>query len=53
MARKGFASQAEVRGLLSVPADTDQEAYERASYVAALRAANMTLPSDWTNTSQG
>jgi hypothetical protein len=53
MARKGLASLAEVRGLLSVPADTDQEAYERGSYVAALPAANMTLPSDWTNTPQG
>jgi hypothetical protein len=50
MARKGFATPAEVRGLLPVPADTDQEAYERVSYVAALPAANMTLPSDWTNT---
>ncbi|WP_300610176.1 dihydroorotate dehydrogenase-like protein [Trebonia sp.] len=48
MTRKGFTSVAEVRGLLSVPADTDQEAYERASYVTALRAANLTSPSDWT-----
>jgi dihydroorotate dehydrogenase (fumarate) len=48
MASKGFTSLADVRGLLSVPADTDREAYERASYVTALRAANMTSPSDWT-----
>jgi len=40
MARKGYASVSEVRGLLAVPADTDQAAYERAGYVRALRAAN-------------
>jgi hypothetical protein len=26
--------------MLAVPADTDDEAYERASYVSAMRAAN-------------
>jgi hypothetical protein len=26
--------------MLAVPADTDQEGYERASYVTAMRAAN-------------
>ena len=40
MARKGFTSVSELRGLLAVPADTDQAAYERAGYVRALRAAN-------------
>jgi dihydroorotate dehydrogenase (fumarate) len=40
MARKGFATLDEFRGMLSVPADTDQAAYERAGYVAAMRAAN-------------
>jgi dihydroorotate dehydrogenase (fumarate) len=40
MARKDFRSVGEVRGLLSVPAGTDEAAYERAGYVAALDAAN-------------
>jgi dihydroorotate dehydrogenase (fumarate) len=40
MARKGFTGLDEVRGLLCVPAGTDEAAYERASYVSALRTAN-------------
>src|SRR5579863_2632571 len=40
MARKGYTSVSELRGLLAVPADTDQAAYERAGYVRALRGAN-------------
>jgi len=40
MTRKGFGTVAEFRGMLSVPAGTDQAAYERASYVTALAAAN-------------
>ncbi len=40
MARKGFGSVAEVRGLLAVPDGTDPAAYERAGYVTALEAAN-------------
>ncbi len=40
MDRKGFGSLAELRGLLSVPAGTDQAAYERAGYVTVLQAAN-------------
>ena len=40
MARKGFASAADVRGLLSVPAGTDEAAWERAAYVGALQTAN-------------
>src|ERR1700730_2728839 len=41
MARKGYASVADLRGLLAVPAGTDQAAYERAGYVRALHAANV------------
>jgi dihydroorotate dehydrogenase (fumarate) len=40
MARKGFGSVADVRGLLAVPDGTDQAAYERAGYVTALKEAN-------------
>src|ERR1700735_3733737 len=43
MARKGYASVAEMRGILAVPDGTDQAAYERAGYVRALRAANGAL----------
>ena len=43
MGRKGYVSVDEMRGLLAVPANTDQAAYERAGYVRALRAANVTL----------
>src|SRR4029078_12201867 len=40
MARKGYASVDDVRGLLAVPAGTDQAAYERAGYVRAMREGN-------------
>jgi dihydroorotate dehydrogenase (fumarate) len=40
MARKGFRTLDEVRGLLSVPAGADEAGYERAGYVTALQAAN-------------
>jgi dihydroorotate dehydrogenase (fumarate) len=40
MARKGFSAVTELRGMLSVPAGTDEAAYERAAYVTALRSAN-------------
>jgi dihydroorotate dehydrogenase (fumarate) len=40
MARKGYASVSELRGLLAVPASTNQAAYERAGYIRALRGAN-------------
>jgi hypothetical protein len=40
MARKGYASVSELRGILAVPADTDRAAYERTGYVRALRGAN-------------
>jgi dihydroorotate dehydrogenase (fumarate) len=39
MAWKGFDSVESVRGLLSVPADTDPAAYARAGYVSVLDAA--------------
>ena len=40
MKHKGFATVADARGLLSVPADQDKPAYERAAYVTMMRAAN-------------
>ncbi len=40
MNRKGLAAVDDLRGMLSVPDGTDEEAYERAGYVSALRAAN-------------
>ena len=43
MARKGFASVGELRGMLAVPRANDGAAFERAGYVGALRAANARL----------
>jgi dihydroorotate dehydrogenase (fumarate) len=40
MARHGFDTVDDVRGMLAVPADADQAAFERAGYVTAMRAAN-------------
>ena len=40
MARKGFESVGELRGMLSVPPGADEAAYDRAGYVTALRSAN-------------
>jgi dihydroorotate dehydrogenase (fumarate) len=40
MTRKGFSTVTQLRGLLSVPAGTDEAAFERAAYVTAMRAAN-------------
>ena len=40
MSRKGFHNVDELRGMLAVPADADQAAFERAGYVTAMRAAN-------------
>ena len=40
MARKGYASVDDLRGMLAVPAGTDRAAYERAGYVRAMRDAN-------------
>ncbi|WP_232547341.1 dihydroorotate dehydrogenase-like protein [Propioniciclava soli] len=39
LARKGYASVAEARGLLALPADGRADAFERGGYVAALQAA--------------
>ncbi len=47
MTRKGFGTIGEYRGMLAVPADADQAAYERAGYVTALRAANVGAYSPW------
>ena len=40
MTRKGFDAVDDLRGLLAVPADGDETAYERAGYVRVMRAAN-------------
>jgi dihydroorotate dehydrogenase (fumarate) len=40
MGRKGFGTVGELRGLLAVPTGADGNDFERAGYVAALRAAN-------------
>jgi dihydroorotate dehydrogenase (fumarate) len=40
MARKGFTSVDELRGLLAVPAGADESVHERAEYVSAMREAN-------------
>ena len=40
MVRKGYPSVAGVRGMLALPAGTDEAAYERAGYVRAMQAAN-------------
>ena len=47
MTRKGFQAIDQIRGMLAVPADTDQTAYERAGYVSALRAANASTYGPW------
>jgi len=52
MARKGFDTVDDLRGLLSVAADTgpaadEPAAYERAAYVTSLRAANRSAYGPW------
>jgi dihydroorotate dehydrogenase (fumarate) len=47
MARKGFRSVDDVRGMLSVPHDVDRATYERTGYVRALRAANARTDGPW------
>ena len=42
MARRGFASVDDMRGLLAVPLGTDATAYERSAYVSALDGARRT-----------
>jgi dihydroorotate dehydrogenase (fumarate) len=43
----GFTSVSDFRGLLAVPRDTDESEYERAGYVAALRAADASDYAPW------
>jgi dihydroorotate dehydrogenase (fumarate) len=47
MARKGFHTVEEFRGMLAVPADADQATFERAGYVSAMRAANAGAYTPW------
>lgn len=47
MARKGFRTVDELRGMFSVPASADEAAYERAGYVMALRTANARTHGPW------
>jgi len=47
MSRKGFQAVDELRGMLAVPADADEAAYERASYVTAMRTANIGIYQPW------
>jgi dihydroorotate dehydrogenase (fumarate) len=39
MGRKGFTEMRQVRGILSIPPEADGAAYERSSYLAAMREA--------------
>src|ERR1022692_777937 len=41
MKRQGFATLGDLRGLLSVPAGTDQAAYGRTGYLAAIQGATL------------
>jgi dihydroorotate dehydrogenase (fumarate) len=47
MARKGFRSVEELRGMLAAPPDSDQAGRERAGYVTAMRAANAGAYAPW------
>ncbi len=47
MGRKGFATLDEMRGMLSVPRDTDGTVHERAGYVGALRDVNSRISGPW------
>jgi dihydroorotate dehydrogenase (fumarate) len=40
MTRKGFQTVGDLRGMFAVPAESDRDAYQRAGYVSAIRAAN-------------
>jgi dihydroorotate dehydrogenase (fumarate) len=42
-----FHALDEVRGILAVPGDGDEDAFERSGYVSAMRAANATGPNAW------
>ena len=47
MARKGFDSVDQLRGMLAVPAEADGEQYARAGYVSAMREANAGSYGPW------
>lgn len=47
MARKGFATVDDVRGLLALPPGTDAAAHERAAYVSAVQDANADAYGPW------
>ena len=47
MTRKGFGTLDQLRGLLSVPTGTDEEAHERLGYVNAMREANRGSYGPW------
>jgi dihydroorotate dehydrogenase (fumarate) len=47
MARKGYETVDELRGMLSVPADADAAAYVRTGYVTGVQAANVMAHSAW------
>jgi dihydroorotate dehydrogenase (fumarate) len=47
MNRKSFQTVGDVRGMLATPAQTDHDAYQRAGYVTAMRAANAGAYTPW------
>jgi dihydroorotate dehydrogenase (fumarate) len=47
MEREQFQAVEELRGILAVPGDADEAAFERSAYVSAMRAANATTPDSW------
>jgi dihydroorotate dehydrogenase (fumarate) len=47
MARKGFATVDDLRGLLSAPSGRDAGAHERGRYVGAMRTANSSVYGPW------
>jgi dihydroorotate dehydrogenase (fumarate) len=47
MARKGFDSVDDFRGLFAVPDEDDAAAYERAAYVRGMRSANVRTQWPW------
>ena len=47
MRHKGFQTVDQFRGMLAVPAGIDAEAFERSSYVSAMRAANAGAYAAW------
>ena len=47
MARHGFQTVDELRGMLSAPDDAGRAAYERGGYVRAMREANTSVHGPW------